>query len=94
MPKAPSSTAAREYQPIMLEAAKPAARPTEDADCLDEDPGFGAASAQQASDFAGTSAPAHAPQDLDSLAREVGLDENAVCRPLPGHGVSSPASAD
>ena len=80
VPKAPSSTAAREYKPIMLEAAKPAARPTEDAGCLDEDPGFGqAASAQQpASDSAGTSAPAHGPQDLDSLAREVGLDENAV----------------
>lgn len=77
--KATSSISAGEYKPIMLEAAKPIRKPEEETEYLDEEPGFdaGSAASVQQSSYAASSSVTQ-PQDLESLAREAGLDQNAV----------------
>ncbi|KAF8540247.1 hypothetical protein BDD12DRAFT_735205 [Trichophaea hybrida] len=82
--KATSSISAREYKPIMLEAAKPIRKPQEDTEYLDEDPGFDAGST--ANVHQGSGSGGAQPQDLESLAREAGLDQNAMRQLYGRHG--------
>jgi hypothetical protein len=77
-PQVARPVAASEYKPIMLEAAQPMRRPVD----TDEEPAFEeSVEMVQQSSYAEVSGvtqvqPAN---DLDSLAREAGLDEAAVC---------------
>ncbi|KAF8250467.1 hypothetical protein K440DRAFT_618978 [Wilcoxina mikolae CBS 423.85] len=85
--KATSSISAGEYKPIMLEVAKPIRKPQEDTEYLDEDPGFDAGSTASVHQGSYTTGSGSAqPQDLVSLAREAGLDQNAMRQLYGRHG--------
>ncbi|KAI5778672.1 mitotic checkpoint regulator, MAD2B-interacting-domain-containing protein [Geopyxis carbonaria] len=74
-PKAPKAVTAREYKPIMLESTKPASRPLDDTDVFGEAGLDDSSTLESKNTDASEVRPAN---DLDSVAREIGLDDAAM----------------